>query len=66
MNLTSILMTHSVETFTELSCYLSQEVKYLQHAINKTKENVTKHSEKLGKDAVFEKTTLVSRLPGCV
>jgi ubiquitin carboxyl-terminal hydrolase 14 len=54
---------HSVETFTELSCYLTQEVKYLQLGINKTKESITKHSEKLGKDAVFEKTTLVSRLP---
>jgi ubiquitin carboxyl-terminal hydrolase 14 len=54
---------HSIETFNELSCYLSQEVKYLQLGINKTKENITKHSEKLGKDAVFEKTTLISRLP---
>uniref|UniRef100_A0A914Y7Y5 ubiquitinyl hydrolase 1 n=1 Tax=Panagrolaimus superbus TaxID=310955 RepID=A0A914Y7Y5_9BILA len=31
-----------VDINVTLSCYLSQEVKYLQLAINKTKENITK------------------------
>lgn len=53
----------SEEPFTEISCYLTQEVKYLQSGINKTVEQVTKNSAKLGRDAVFEKKTLISRLP---
>uniref|UniRef100_A0A7E4ZWS4 Ubiquitin carboxyl-terminal hydrolase n=1 Tax=Panagrellus redivivus TaxID=6233 RepID=A0A7E4ZWS4_PANRE len=56
--------TTATETFNELSCYLSQETKYLQLGINKTTETITKFSEKLGRDAKFEKTTLISRLPG--
>jgi len=55
---------NSEENFYELSCYLTQEVKYLQSGINKTVEQITKHSTKLGRDAIFEKKTLISRLPG--
>ncbi|KAK4474375.1 hypothetical protein MN116_001536 [Schistosoma mekongi] len=56
--------THSVETFTELSCFMHQDVKYLLTGIrNGLAGNLTKHSSSLNRDAVYKRTSLISRLP---
>ncbi|VDK80186.1 unnamed protein product [Litomosoides sigmodontis] len=52
------------ETFLQLSCFLSQEVKYVQLGIkSKLTEEITKKSAILGRDARYEKKTLIDRLP---
>uniref|UniRef100_A0A915PLU6 Ubiquitin carboxyl-terminal hydrolase n=1 Tax=Setaria digitata TaxID=48799 RepID=A0A915PLU6_9BILA len=52
------------ETFLQLSCFLSQEVKYVQLGIkSKLTEEITKNSSLLGRDARYEKKTLIDRLP---
>ncbi|VDM93945.1 unnamed protein product [Onchocerca ochengi] len=47
-----------------LSCFLSQEVKYVQLGIkNKLTEEIIKKSAVLDRDAKYEKKTLIDRLP---
>ncbi|VVC93278.1 unnamed protein product [Leptidea sinapis] len=46
--------TRSTETFLQLSCFISQD---------KMSEQITKMSETLGRDAVYTKTSKISRLP---
>ncbi|XP_065561482.1 ubiquitin carboxyl-terminal hydrolase 14-like [Artemia franciscana] len=52
------------EDFLQLSCYISQEVKYLENGLRlKLKEHITKRSEILDRDSVYEKTSQIKRLP---
>ncbi|KAL3991167.1 Ubiquitin carboxyl-terminal hydrolase family protein [Acanthocheilonema viteae] len=52
------------ESFLQLSCFLSQEVKYVQLGIkSKLTEEITKNSAVLGRNARYEKKTLIDRLP---
>uniref|UniRef100_A0A914VZQ4 Ubiquitin carboxyl-terminal hydrolase n=1 Tax=Plectus sambesii TaxID=2011161 RepID=A0A914VZQ4_9BILA len=54
----------SKEDFLQLSCFLSQEVKYLQSGLKaKLVEEITKNSPHLGRDAKYEKSALIARLP---
>ncbi|XP_072942566.1 ubiquitin carboxyl-terminal hydrolase 14 [Epargyreus clarus] len=56
--------TRTSETFLQLSCFISQDVKYLQSGLrSKMAEQITKMSETLGRDAVYTKTSKISRLP---
>lgn len=56
--------TRSSETFLQLSCFISQDVKYLQSGLrSKMSEQITKLSQTLGRDAVYTKTSKISRLP---
>lgn len=55
---------NSSETFNQLSCFISQDVKYLQTGLKqRLEEKITKRSEALGRDAVFTKSCRISRLP---
>ncbi|VDK43955.1 unnamed protein product [Anisakis simplex] len=54
----------SSEKFLQLSCFLGHEVKYVQLGIkNKMTEEIEKNSELLGRNARYEKKTLIDRLP---
>ncbi|VDN38791.1 unnamed protein product [Gongylonema pulchrum] len=56
--------TVTTESFSQLSCFLSQEVKYVQLGIkSKMTEEIVKNSVVLGRDAKYEKKTLIDRLP---
>uniref|UniRef100_A0A914EAC9 Ubiquitin carboxyl-terminal hydrolase n=1 Tax=Acrobeloides nanus TaxID=290746 RepID=A0A914EAC9_9BILA len=56
--------TSTTEPFMQLSCFLTQEVKYLQSGIkSKLIEEIEKHSENLGRNARYEKKCLINRLP---
>jgi len=56
--------TVSDERLLQLSCFINQDVKYLFTGLkNRLEEQITKHSSVLNRDAVFTKTTLLSRLP---
>ncbi|KAJ2948597.1 hypothetical protein O0L34_g7852 [Tuta absoluta] len=56
--------TRSTETFLQLSCFISQDVKYLQSGLrSKMSEQITKLSQTLGRDATYTKTSKISRLP---
>ncbi|CAL8075662.1 unnamed protein product [Calicophoron daubneyi] len=56
--------TETSETFTQLSCFINQDVKFLHTGIrNGFEGTVTKHSEHLQRDAVFKKTSVLTRLP---
>lgn len=45
------------EEFLQLSCFISQEVKYMFAGLkNKMQEQITKMSSTLGRDAVYTKT----------
>ncbi|CAH8614895.1 unnamed protein product [Heterobilharzia americana] len=56
--------TESMETFTELSCFMNQDVKHLFTGIrNGLTENLTKYSSVLNRDAVYKRVSLISRLP---
>ncbi|XP_028163286.1 ubiquitin carboxyl-terminal hydrolase 14 isoform X3 [Ostrinia furnacalis] len=56
--------TRSSESFLQLSCFISQDVKYLQSGLrSKMSEQITKMSQTLGRDAVYTKTSKISRLP---
>ncbi|VDL95685.1 unnamed protein product, partial [Schistocephalus solidus] len=55
----------SVDTFTQLSCFIDKEVKYLHTGIrNGLEGTLTKNSDVLGREAVYKKISRVSRLPG--
>ncbi|TKR61431.1 hypothetical protein L596_028537 [Steinernema carpocapsae] len=54
----------SEERFVQLSCFLSQEVKYLQLGIkSKMTEEIEKESPTLSRNAKYEKKSSISRLP---
>ncbi|CAD6200012.1 unnamed protein product [Caenorhabditis auriculariae] len=54
----------SNEDFYQLSCFLSQEVKYIQTGIkNGLKTEISKNSPTLGRDVKWLKTELITRLP---
>ncbi|XP_076249196.1 ubiquitin specific protease 14 isoform X2 [Calliopsis andreniformis] len=52
------------EDFLQLSCFISTEVKYMFCGLrNKMEEQITKMSSTLGRDAIYTKTSEISRLP---
>ncbi|XP_053673077.1 ubiquitin carboxyl-terminal hydrolase 14 [Anopheles nili] len=54
----------SKENFLQLSCFISTEVKYMHSGLRlRLKEQLTKMSPSLGRDAIYSKTSLISRLP---
>ncbi|XP_033224103.1 ubiquitin carboxyl-terminal hydrolase 14 [Belonocnema kinseyi] len=56
--------TKGKEEFLQLSCFISTDVKYMHSGLrNKMQESITKNSSTLGRDAVFTKTSKISRLP---
>ncbi|XP_078040794.1 ubiquitin specific protease 14 [Augochlora pura] len=56
--------TKGKEEFLQLSCFISTEVKYMHSGLrNKMQEQITKMSPTLGRDAVYTKTSKISRLP---
>jgi len=56
--------TVSEERLLQLSCFINHDVKYLLTGLkNRLEEHITKNSSVLGRDAVFTKTSHLSRLP---
>ncbi|CAH0590449.1 unnamed protein product [Chrysodeixis includens] len=56
--------SRTTESFLQLSCFISQDVKYLQSGLrSKMAEQITKMSQTLGRDAIYTKTSKISRLP---
>ncbi|KAF8386804.1 usp-14, partial [Pristionchus pacificus] len=54
----------STEDFFQLSCFLSQEVKYIQTGLKeKMTEEIEKNSPLLGRDCKYSKKALIDRLP---
>ncbi|XP_028132295.1 ubiquitin carboxyl-terminal hydrolase 14 [Diabrotica virgifera virgifera] len=52
------------EQFLQLSCFISQDVRYMHSGLkNKLQEQITKNSSMLDRDAVYTKTSKISRLP---
>ncbi|XP_037068997.1 ubiquitin carboxyl-terminal hydrolase 14-like [Pollicipes pollicipes] len=57
-------LTTSTETFLQLSCFISQDVKYLHTGLKlRLQEQLTKRSATLDRDAAYTKTNRISRLP---
>lgn len=57
-------VTKSNENFLQLSCFISQDVRYLQAGlISRMKETITKFSPSLDRDASYTKVSRISRLP---
>jgi len=53
------------EAFMQMSCFISQDVKYLHTGLKlRLEERLTKKSSSLGRDASYTKTSRISRLPG--
>lgn len=56
--------TKTNENFLQMSCFISPEVKYMHSGLKlRLKEQLTKRSPKLERDAVYTKTSLINRLP---
>lgn len=56
--------TKTEENFLQLSCFISQDVRYMQAGlISRMKETITKFSPTLNRDASYTKTSRISRLP---
>ncbi|CAK9829309.1 Ubiquitin carboxyl-terminal hydrolase 14 [Anthophora retusa] len=56
--------TKGKEEFLQLSCFILAEVKYMHSGLrNKMQEQITKMSPTLGRDAIYTKTSKISRLP---
>lgn len=54
----------STENFLQLSCFISQDVRYMQAGlISRMKETITKLSPTLDRDASYTKTSRIKRLP---
>lgn len=52
--------TTGKEEFLQLSCFISQEVKFMFNGLkSKMQEQITKHSPTLGRDAVYMKTVSI-------
>ncbi|KAJ8934150.1 hypothetical protein NQ314_013560 [Rhamnusium bicolor] len=57
-------VSKSKEQFLQLSCFISQDVRYMHSGLkNKMQEQLTKKSSTLDRDAVYIKTSKISRLP---
>lgn len=57
-------VTKSEENFLQLSCFISQDVRYMQAGLtSRMKETITKFSPTLARDASYTKTSRISRLP---
>nr|QBH73739.1 hypothetical protein [Eurycantha calcarata] len=57
--------TKSTEQFLQLSCFISQDVRYMASGLrSKMQEQITKMSPTLERDAVYTKMSKISRLPG--
>ncbi|XP_046395052.1 ubiquitin carboxyl-terminal hydrolase 14 [Ischnura elegans] len=57
-------VTHGKESFLQLSCFISQDVRYMLSGLrSKMQEQITKYSPTLERDAVYTKTSKISRLP---
>jgi ubiquitin carboxyl-terminal hydrolase 14 len=57
-------VTKTEEKFLQLSCFISEEIKYMQSGIvSKLVEKITKHSPTLEKDALYTKSSKIDRLP---
>ncbi|XP_071965808.1 ubiquitin carboxyl-terminal hydrolase 14-like [Antedon mediterranea] len=55
---------YSTEKFSQLSCFISQDVKYMHTGLKlKMKENIEKNSPTLKRNAVYTKTSVINRLP---
>lgn len=56
--------TKSIEQFLQLSCFISQDVRYMHSGLrSKMQEQITKMSRALKRDAVYTKTSKIKRLP---
>lgn len=56
--------TRATEDFLQLSCFISQDVKYMHSGLKlRMQETITKHSPTLGRNASYTKTSKISRLP---
>ncbi|XP_070148678.1 ubiquitin carboxyl-terminal hydrolase 14 [Polyergus mexicanus] len=56
--------TTGKEEFLQLSCFISTDVKHMYFGLrNKMQEQITKMSPTLGRNAVYTKTSKISRLP---
>lgn len=56
--------TKSTEQFLQLSCFISQDVRYMHSGLrSKMQEQITKLSPTLERDAVYTKTSKINRLP---
>ncbi|XP_015516804.1 ubiquitin carboxyl-terminal hydrolase 14 [Neodiprion pinetum] len=56
--------TKGKEDFLQLSCFISTDVKYMHSGLrSKMQEQITKLSPTLNRDAVYTKTSKISRLP---
>ncbi|XP_076367953.1 ubiquitin specific protease 14 isoform X2 [Tachypleus tridentatus] len=54
----------SKENFLQLSCFISQDVKYLHSGLkSRLQETITKYSPTLNRDAQYQKKSVISRLP---
>ncbi|XP_044264460.1 ubiquitin carboxyl-terminal hydrolase 14 [Tribolium madens] len=57
-------VTKNKESFLQLSCFISQDVRYMHSGLrSKMQEQITKKSPTLDRDAVYIKTSKISRLP---
>lgn len=57
-------VTKSKENFLQLSCFINPEVKYMHSGLRlRLSEQITKRSPTLDRDAVYTKSSLISRLP---
>lgn len=55
---------HSEDTFFKLNCHINAEVNHLSDGLKAgLKEQIEKRSEVLGRDALYTKTSRISRLP---
>ncbi|KAL3197094.1 hypothetical protein MRX96_045022 [Rhipicephalus microplus] len=56
--------TRTKEHFLQLSCFISQDVKYMMAGLkSKLSETINKKSPTLNKDCEYKKTSTISRLP---
>ena len=56
--------TTSKENFLQLSCFINADVKYLLSGLRaKLEEQLTKHSPKLERNATYQKSSKLARLP---
>lgn len=57
-------ITKSKEQFLQLSCFISQDVRYMHSGLrSKMQEQITKMSPTLERDSVYTKTSKINRLP---
>uniref|UniRef100_A0A2R5LJH8 Ubiquitin carboxyl-terminal hydrolase n=1 Tax=Ornithodoros turicata TaxID=34597 RepID=A0A2R5LJH8_9ACAR len=56
--------TKTTEHFLQLSCFISQDVRYMFAGLkSRLQETITKFSPMLNRDAEYQKTSTISRLP---